>query len=81
MAERLNNPCMPSAKLSGHTSRYKIKLRGAGYRLVYEVCESELVVVVIAIGKRELNAVYKAEDGQSLVTNRQIDRLWDQEGL
>jgi mRNA interferase RelE/StbE len=39
---------------------YKIKLRSAGYRLVYQVRDSELVVSVIAVGKRERHAVYKA---------------------
>ena len=60
LAERLENPCVPSAKLSGHPTRYKIKLRGAGFRLVYEVRDSQRVIVVIAVGKRERNAVYKA---------------------
>ena len=46
------------AKLSGHPDRYKIKLRSAGYRLVYEVRDAEVVVVVIAVGKRERNQVY-----------------------
>lgn len=60
LAERLSNPRVPSAKLSGHKDRYKIKLRSVGYRLVYEVRDSELIVVVVAVGKRERNAVYKA---------------------
>lgn len=59
-AERLTNPRVPSAKPSGHKDRYKIRLRSAGYRLVYEVRESERIVVVVAVGKRERNAVYKA---------------------
>ena len=60
LAERLINPRVPSAKLFGHADRYKIKLRSAGYRLVYEVRDTALVVTVIAVGKRERNAVYKA---------------------
>lgn len=60
LGERLTNPRVPSAKLSGHLDRYKIKLRSVGYRLVYEVRDQQLLVVVIAIGKRERNAVYKA---------------------
>lgn len=60
LAERLITPCIPSTKLSGHKDRYKIKLRGVGYRLVYEVRDNELIVVVVAVGKRERNAVYKA---------------------
>lgn len=60
LGERLSNPRVPSAKLSGHQDRYKIKLRSVGYRLVYEVRDSQVIVVVVAVGKRERNAVYKA---------------------
>ena len=60
LAERLDHPRVPSAKLRGRKDRYKIKLRGAGFRLVYEVRETEVVVVVVAVGKREHSAVYKA---------------------
>ncbi|MAM73142.1 type II toxin-antitoxin system RelE/ParE family toxin [uncultured Tistrella sp.] len=59
LKERLENPKVPSARLHGVENRYKIKLRNAGYRLVYEVRERELVVLIIAIGKRERNEVYK----------------------
>lgn len=60
LAERLVTPRVPSAKLSGQKDRYKIKLRNVGYRLVYEVRDNELIVVVVAVGKRERNAVCKA---------------------
>lgn len=60
LTERLANPRVPSAKLAGHPDRYKIKLKSVGYRLVYEVRDGELIVVVVAVGKRERNAVYKA---------------------
>jgi mRNA interferase RelE/StbE len=60
LQERLINPRVPTAKLSGQADRYKIKLRSVGYRLVYEVRYGELMVIVIAVGKRERNAVYKA---------------------
>lgn len=59
LAERLDCPRMPSARLHGHPDRYKIKLRSAGYRLVYEVRDNEIVVVVVAVGKRERDAVYR----------------------
>lgn len=62
LEERLANPRVPSAKLSGHPNRYKIKLRTVGYRLVYEVRDEQLLVVVIAVGKRERKAVYNAAD-------------------
>jgi mRNA interferase RelE/StbE len=58
LAERLENPHVPSARLHGSTNRYKIKLRSFGYRLVYEVRDADLVVIVVAVGKRERNAVY-----------------------
>lgn len=59
LEERLLHPHMPSAKLFGQKDRYKIKLRSAGFRLVYEVRDAELIVIVIAVGKRDRNAVYK----------------------
>ena len=59
LIERLENPRVPSAKLSGMNDCYKIKLHCAGYRLVYEVRDNELIVSVIAVGKRERNQVYK----------------------
>ena len=62
LVERLENPRVPSASLVGHKDRYKIKLRSVGYRLVYEVRDQELIVLVVAVGKRERNAVYKVSE-------------------
>ncbi len=59
LEERLLNPKVPSARLHGPKERYKIKLRNAGYRLVYEVRDQQLIVLVVAVGKRERNEVYK----------------------
>lgn len=59
LKERLESPHVSSAKLRGYESVYKIKLRTAGYRLVYEVVDNEIVVYVLAIGKRDKDAVYK----------------------
>ncbi|MDP8034566.1 type II toxin-antitoxin system RelE/ParE family toxin [Pasteurella atlantica] len=59
LRERLENPHVPSAKLSGYRAVYKIKLRTVGYRLVYEVIDNELVVYVLAVGRRDKNAVYQ----------------------
>ena len=58
LAERLKNPHVPSAALSGATNIYKIKLRQAGYRLVYSVEDKTVTVTVIAVGKRDRNEVY-----------------------
>ena len=59
LTERLTNPRVPASKLTRHKDRYKIKLRSVGYRLVYEVRDSEVIVIVVAVGKCERNAVYK----------------------
>lgn len=56
---RLAEPRIPSAKLSGHPDRYKIKLRSIGYRLIYQVEDDRLVVLVIAVGKRDKDIVYR----------------------
>lgn len=60
LLERLEAPRIPSAKLHGHSDRYKIKLKSAGYRLVYEVRDKQVTVIVVAVGKRERDAVYLA---------------------
>lgn len=57
--KRLDNPHAQVDKLSGYTNRYKIKLRSVGYRLVYEVVDEEIIVLVLAIGKRENSQVYR----------------------
>lgn len=59
LVERLENPHVPSAKLKGYDFVYKIKLRTAGYRLAYEVIDDEIVIYVLAVGKRDKNAIYK----------------------
>jgi mRNA interferase RelE/StbE len=58
LAERLRNPRVPSARLQGLPDCYKIKLRAAGYRLVYQVEDKVVVVTVIAIGRRDKGQVY-----------------------
>ena len=60
IAERLVAPRIASARLSGMADCYKIKLRAAGYRLAYRVEDQRVTVVVIAVGRRDRNAVYKA---------------------
>ena len=59
LLERLENPRLESARLSGMPDCYKIKLRAAGYRLVYQVFDDRVAVVVVAVGKREDSAVYR----------------------
>ena len=59
LKERLDEPRIESSRLSGMSDCYKIKLRRAGFRLVYQVRDNELVVSIVAVGKRERNFVYK----------------------
>lgn len=60
LGRRLAAPRVPSAALSGDLHDcYKIKLRDAGYRLVYRVDDGRLVVLVIAIGRRDAAKVYR----------------------
>lgn len=59
LAERLHNPHVPAAALSGAKNIYKIKLRQAGYRLVYSVQDNTVTVTVIAVGKRDRNEIYE----------------------
>ena len=65
LAERLQAPHVPSARLSGLPDCYKIKLRAAGYRLVYRIDDAVVTVVVVAVGKRDRNAVYKTAIGRT----------------
>ncbi|MGB5792492.1 type II toxin-antitoxin system RelE family toxin [Poseidonibacter sp.] len=64
LKERLENPRIPKDKLSGFEDVYKIKLRNAGFRLAYQVKDKEIVVIVLAIGKRENDKIYKLLDSR-----------------
>ena len=59
LEERLENPKVEKDKLSGYENVYKIKLRTLGYRLAYQVKDEEIVVLVLSIGKREKEKIYK----------------------
>jgi len=60
LAGRLVGPRVPGDALHNMADHYKIKLRAAGYRLVYRVDDETVTVLVVAVGKRERAAVYKA---------------------
>lgn len=60
LQQRLVQPKIPSAQLSGDlASCYKIKLRQQGVRLIYRVIDDQLLVLVLAIGKREDGQAYQ----------------------
>ena len=62
LLERLAQPRLESARLTAMPDCYKIKLRAAGYRLVYRVEDKTVTVIVVAVGKREDSAIYLAAD-------------------
>jgi mRNA interferase RelE/StbE len=60
LKKRLDAPHAVGNELHGELANcYKIKLRAQGYRLVYQVIDQMLIVMVISIGKRDKNAVYE----------------------
>jgi len=60
LVRRLREPHVASARLAGNLSgRYKIKHHKSGYRLVYQVVEENLEIVVLSVGKREDKSVYE----------------------
>jgi len=61
LKKRLIEPRVPGAELNGSLRDcYKIKLRKQGYRLVYQVEDEVLTVLVLAVDKRENMAAYRA---------------------
>lgn len=65
LEERLKEPVVPADRLHGFKNHYKIKLRSSGYRLVYEVDDGEISVIVITVGKRERSEVYSKAQKRS----------------
>ncbi len=53
LKERLKEPKVDADKLKGFENVYKIKLKSTRYRLAYEVKESEIVVLVLKVGRRD----------------------------
>jgi mRNA interferase RelE/StbE len=64
LEQRLSDPHVASARLRNMPTCYKIKLRAAGYRLVYQVEDDKLIVIVVAVGRRDRNLVYKLAAGR-----------------
>ncbi len=57
--EILNNPKVDANKLAGLPDCYKVKLRAVGYRLVYQVVDERVVVLVLSVGKRDKQQAYE----------------------
>ncbi|WP_024302567.1 type II toxin-antitoxin system RelE/ParE family toxin [Pseudogulbenkiania sp. MAI-1] len=59
LAERLANPRIPTAKLHNMPDCYKIKLRQSGYRLIYQVEDERITIIVLAVGRRDKSEAYE----------------------
>ena len=54
-----HNPYTGATRLDGDLAGcFKIKLRASGFRLIYKVIDEEIIIWVIAVGKRERSNVY-----------------------
>lgn len=61
LGKRLDSPHVPGGALHGDLAGcYKIKLLKHGIRLVYQVEDGQLIVLVLAVDKREDSVAYKA---------------------
>jgi mRNA interferase RelE/StbE len=60
LSERLEQSRVEADRLRTLPDCYKIKLRSAGYRLVYRVEDDVVQVVVVAVGRRDHDLIYKA---------------------
>ncbi len=60
LSEVIERPRIEANRLNGMPDCYKIKLLKQGYRLVYQVEDDVLVVLVLAVAKREDQAVYRS---------------------
>ncbi len=58
LLRRLSGPRVPASALTAMPDCYKVKLRSAGFRLVYQVIDDKLLLLTIAVGKRDKSAVY-----------------------
>ena len=59
--KRLENPYVPGSELHGALNGcYKIKLRKLGFRLVYMIEDDALIVMVLAVDRRQDNVVYQS---------------------
>lgn len=49
----LDFPKIPKNKLRGSSDLYKLKLKSAGYRLVYQVIDDRVLVLVLDVDRRD----------------------------
>lgn len=78
LAKRLDNPHVPGGALKGDLlGCYKIKLRKQGIRLVYRVEDDALMVMVMAVDRREGSLAYRAAVGRLVETVQRVAKARD----
>ena len=60
LKERLLSPRVGADAMRDLPDHFKIKLKASGYRVVYRAEDDRVVVVVVAIGKRERGQAYRS---------------------
>ena len=60
LREHLAHPHVVASRLRELRNCYKIKLLKSGFRLIYRVDDDRVLVIVIAVGKREGNEAYES---------------------
>lgn len=58
LVEVLLQPRVEANRLHSLPDCYKIKLRSSGYRLVYQVIDQDIVVLVVSVNRRDRDQVY-----------------------
>jgi mRNA interferase RelE/StbE len=58
LSERKTNPKVLTDSVREIPGAYKIKLRASGFRLIYLVRDTQLVILILSIGKREREEAY-----------------------
>jgi mRNA interferase RelE/StbE len=68
LAKKLKNRCLnprvPGDKLSKMPDCYKVKLRSSGLRAIYQMQDKALVLLVLAIAKREKEEAYELAEAE-----------------
>lgn len=62
LEESRHHPRVPGDKLKGSADSYRIKQRSSGYRLIYEVIDERVLVLVLSVGTRERLSAYRKAD-------------------
>lgn len=65
LLERIQRPRVDATRVSGGNDLYKIKLRAVGFRLVYQVQDETVTVLVLSVGKRDRNIAYNTALGRT----------------